>query len=100
MYVINRAAIWKTGGLSSRRQKRVLRRHLRDHFDIKTFESEKKAMMLCEGRTKIYSGTYDCYKNGIEVPEVVQFTEKDFADELIVQLECYLQSKKPLSAKH
>ena len=66
-------------------------RVLRHHFGWRAFEPEYKVQMLCEGHTEVSVGSikYE-YEDGA-IPEVLDYTEKNIADECVAQLKVSTQ---------
>ncbi len=86
MNEIQVAAMYKAANISNRHHRRALMRQLRHHFG-NVFAPEYKVEMLCEGHTKVYTGSYTIPNKTKEgALTEIKFSRKNIADELAAQL--------------
>ena len=87
------AAMYSAAKISSRKCRRELMKHLRHHFGKYCFEPEYKVQMLCDGHTAVRNDSIEyAYEVG-GIKETIDYSVKNMADEMAVQLARQLNSK-------
>ena len=74
--LITEAVMWKAGGVKSRTSCWVMRRHLRHHFGLKIFASEKSLMELNAGHLDVFTGVAYYGKKDGEKHEKIEYSIK------------------------
>jgi hypothetical protein len=81
------------GNVIKRKQRRILRKHLRKQFGKKSFVSEKAFEMLGEGHTEVFTAEVPYDKSDDESHEILKVMQKNMANELAAQLSRFMISK-------
>ena len=92
MNAVQIAAMFKSGNVTAREQRRMILRHLRHHFGKGLFEPEYKVQMLCDGHTEVMADSIEyAYEEG-ELTVTITYSYKNVANESISQLTRHLQA--------
>jgi hypothetical protein len=92
MNEVQMAAMYTAGGISSKRSRRVVTKHLRHHFGKHSFAPEYKVNTLCDGHMEVFKGVLELPKTKEGAGEKNHYNEKNIADELAAQMARQLNS--------
>jgi hypothetical protein len=88
------AAMFKAGGVPTRKARRGILQVLHHHFGRHAFSPEHKIDMLSEGTTQVFTGSIKYAYDENAIKETLEFQQKNIARETEAQLGRQLQTRK------